>query len=313
MKGIGIMLMIIGHLTPYATNIIFSFHMPLFFIVSGYFYKQTDIKSGLINDAKRLIIPYIVTSSIVITYYLILSIATSTDWVTKWIIATLFGAGVPSSASSILPNMPMIGAIWFLLALFWCRNIYNIIFVSTSNKNKTFIICTILSLSAIFIHNKSTSLPLSINQGFSALIFYIVGIKIKDCGGFNCINKTIIALFILLWIIAFIFSSLSMVNCTYKMLPLDILGAIGGTIVIYYLSIFIKNIKYVSLFFAFVGINSLAFLCIHLVDLDAPTSWIFGINSKFKVIYDIIFCFFVVFCFSKFELTKKIYSIRNIK
>lgn len=61
-KGIGIILMIIGHLTQYATNIIFSFHMPLFFILSGYFYKQTDIKSGLINDAKRLIIPYIITS-----------------------------------------------------------------------------------------------------------------------------------------------------------------------------------------------------------------------------------------------------------
>lgn len=103
-----------------------------------------------------------------------------------------------------------------------------------------------------------------------------------------------------------------MVSCTYKILPLDILGAIGGTIVIYYISIFIKNLKYISRFFAFVGINSLAFLCIHLIDLDAPISWLFGISTEFRVIYDIIFYFFVIFALSKFKLTRKIYNIRNI-
>ena len=38
MRGITITLMIIGHLIPYASysfNIIYSFHMPIFFLLSG--------------------------------------------------------------------------------------------------------------------------------------------------------------------------------------------------------------------------------------------------------------------------------------
>ena len=41
-KGISIFLVIIGHTAPFGIlerNIIFSFHMPLFFILSGYHFK----------------------------------------------------------------------------------------------------------------------------------------------------------------------------------------------------------------------------------------------------------------------------------
>lgn len=40
-KGLGILLMIIGHMpikNEYLKNFIFCFHMPLFFIISGYFF-----------------------------------------------------------------------------------------------------------------------------------------------------------------------------------------------------------------------------------------------------------------------------------
>ena len=46
MKGIGIIAVIIGHMwnvpeVPYR-NFIFSFHMPLFFLIAGYFYKPNS-------------------------------------------------------------------------------------------------------------------------------------------------------------------------------------------------------------------------------------------------------------------------------
>jgi fucose 4-O-acetylase-like acetyltransferase len=42
MKGIGIVAMIVGHcILPYSlSHYIYAWHMPLFFFVSGYFYKQ---------------------------------------------------------------------------------------------------------------------------------------------------------------------------------------------------------------------------------------------------------------------------------
>ena len=47
-KGIGIISVLIGHdmLCPSIIQIvIFSFHMPLFFVLSGYFFHSKDIKS----------------------------------------------------------------------------------------------------------------------------------------------------------------------------------------------------------------------------------------------------------------------------
>ena len=46
-KGIGIILMVIGHMPsiPSAVhNWIFSFHMPLFFFLSGYMFKKKKVK-----------------------------------------------------------------------------------------------------------------------------------------------------------------------------------------------------------------------------------------------------------------------------
>ena len=55
-KGIGIILMIIGH-SDFAflydgllRHFIYSFHMPLFFLCSGYLYKRRDVSDA----AKRL-------------------------------------------------------------------------------------------------------------------------------------------------------------------------------------------------------------------------------------------------------------------
>jgi fucose 4-O-acetylase-like acetyltransferase len=45
MKGVGIILMIIGHcaIPRLLWHFIFSFHMPLFFIISGFFFKPKPV------------------------------------------------------------------------------------------------------------------------------------------------------------------------------------------------------------------------------------------------------------------------------
>ena len=60
LKGIGILLVIIGHtfmkeIGPY----IQTFHMPLFFMVAGFFFKYKPLKDQLIRDSRRLILPYL--------------------------------------------------------------------------------------------------------------------------------------------------------------------------------------------------------------------------------------------------------------
>lgn len=55
-KGIGIISVILGHLrTPlYISEMIFSFHMPLFFVISGYFYKERKLKNFIFLKYKSL-------------------------------------------------------------------------------------------------------------------------------------------------------------------------------------------------------------------------------------------------------------------
>lgn len=64
LKGIGIILVVIGHAgcPQWLRNIIFSFHMPLFFIASGFFFNDSylDDKTQFIKRRiKRLYIPFV--------------------------------------------------------------------------------------------------------------------------------------------------------------------------------------------------------------------------------------------------------------
>ena len=81
LKGFAIFLMVVGHVIPWSMpdlqlqdihsypchigllwNLIYSFHMPLFFMISGYFtYKYPVGVKNVYNRVQRLLIPYVVT------------------------------------------------------------------------------------------------------------------------------------------------------------------------------------------------------------------------------------------------------------
>ena len=62
-KGIGILCVLLGHLIPNDNIVkpaIYSFHMPLFFIVTGILLKKESIKSKASKKLRQIILPYIV-------------------------------------------------------------------------------------------------------------------------------------------------------------------------------------------------------------------------------------------------------------
>lgn len=67
-KGIAILLVIIGHTVQFGSatrNVIFSFHMPLFFILSGYTFRLVDDFPAFLQRLKKLIRHLIYPSLIV--------------------------------------------------------------------------------------------------------------------------------------------------------------------------------------------------------------------------------------------------------
>lgn len=120
MKGVGIILVIVGHLAHgYGLyNIIYVFHMPLFFIVSGYFYKPKQPLDLLKRDAKLLLLPYSLVAILILMYGAIMA------WVSHDVSKFTYWCG--SAVNVGLPEAS-VGPLWFLLAMFWCRMIYNLL------------------------------------------------------------------------------------------------------------------------------------------------------------------------------------------
>ena len=76
MKGIGILLMLIGHVwaayIPYIHKVIYSFHMPLFMLLCGYFSTRSleiPIKTLFVKKSKQLLVPVISCTVVTVCLY----------------------------------------------------------------------------------------------------------------------------------------------------------------------------------------------------------------------------------------------------
>ena len=104
LKGIGIILMIVAHTygpDSVIWGFIYAFHLPLFFIVTGFFYKQKPLFQLINSNYNQLLLPYLTLCVIV---SILTQIRQSHDILID-IDKTLNGMG---------PG-------WFLLAIFWAR------------------------------------------------------------------------------------------------------------------------------------------------------------------------------------------------
>ena len=127
-KGIGMLCVILGHLSVSGINmIVFTFHMPLFFIISGYFLKKHDTKVLIHKKARQLLVPYLLTCMAIMILSALkdLLLGRTEEMfhnLLLWAYAGFYGSGNPYSQPFYVKP---IGAIWFLLAMFWSVIIYN--------------------------------------------------------------------------------------------------------------------------------------------------------------------------------------------
>ena len=66
-KGLGIICVMLGHLgCNQIDRVVFTFHMPLFFLISGWFLKtEESLQEFVKKKTRRLLIPYYVTGCII--------------------------------------------------------------------------------------------------------------------------------------------------------------------------------------------------------------------------------------------------------
>lgn len=74
LKGIGIILVLIGHI--YSNNTIYhwlySFHMPLFFMAAGYTYKEKPVLQDIKRRFQTIVVPYFSFGLLILLYWTVL-------------------------------------------------------------------------------------------------------------------------------------------------------------------------------------------------------------------------------------------------
>ncbi|MCM1578403.1 MAG: acyltransferase family protein [Ruminococcus sp.] len=171
-KGIGILCVIIGHCVDpngLTFKLIFSFHMPLFYMLSGYTFKKEPFsKAAFMKDLRRLILPYIAVR----TAYCI------SEAVKGGLLSgeNVFPDMWEHFLTSVNGNVVYLHTEWFLLSLFWARTVYRLV-LEKITVNRTSFVC----MTAIFIILVSQQIHLkqTFDAVFPAMLFMEAGYLLK--------------------------------------------------------------------------------------------------------------------------------------
>lgn len=184
-KFIGLYLMIIGHkglVDGHLTDWIYSFHMPLFFILSGMFSSNNGYISSLCRKVfQKLIVPFFILGFIWCVFNIVLWIKSGMFDVQLWS-SYLLGTFI-SPGKSVGWLHSACTYLWFLLALAEIK-----IIASFLNKVWHWIITMIVCICIIFIIKKyNIFIPFALDSAILALPFYGMGqyakkIILIECG-----------------------------------------------------------------------------------------------------------------------------------
>lgn len=334
-RGIAILLVIIGHSLGnywpgYLGNFIFVVHMPIFFILSGYLYHLKEETTLFKSGVKNLLIPYIGTVVIELLCLIISKFLKDGFFYSRigsvkgLLLSSFYGIGVPIRTPFNI-DIVGIGAIWFLMAFFGGTLIFNLIMRLKIADRYKFLIVIIVSLFGYTL-NQYITLPFSLNISMAVQIFFFAGYWIKKIHLITKLKWWHYLLFMVFWIYVasiglFVVSDISSPN-----IIINYVAGITSSLVLIKFSIFIENLNKIQLTksLTFFGVNSLAILAFHLIDLDSVTLWYkitqhlipylpYLLVVLIGIIYRILFVTFAVMVVKKLPLAKTIFFPRKFK
>lgn len=244
-KGIGIILVVMGHTLFPIHSAIDVFHMPLFFILAGLTLKVTKMDVFLLKKIDSIFIPYIFFSLV----------------------------SVP--ISYVVPHESIFnGPLWFLETLFIALILAQLVISVAETHQSKYVtgggILVIVVVSWVLIKYNSQNMPFNIDRAFRVLPFVLFGYMTKDVMFMGNKGSHKYALFfvsLLTYVIAF-FAYFSLYNPkgNFKMgeimqpcLPLFYLSALGGSFAVISLCKIVDRIKIIN----WLGCNSLIIMCVH--------------------------------------------------
>lgn len=181
LKGIGIFLIVLGHVTRYEPLIefLYSFHVPVFFIISGAFFKSRPFADFVRRRLKALLIPYLVFATLSTLYWLVIERRFRDDFTSPLsVVANVFFMSGGSEAYS------QNAALWFLPALFVAEIIFYWMHTATVHCPKVrFALPAVTYLFGMAIAGTmnyvGTRLPFMLDVALLAAAWYSLGFCLK--------------------------------------------------------------------------------------------------------------------------------------
>ena len=235
-KAVAFALVVCGHTFPVGGRfraIIYSFHMPLYFVLAGYTFSKKPLGTTIRSSAKRLLLPY------ALFYFTASCIPSVLIWTESGRLAKLkelflrfiFVAGNGHGIDDT-------GAIWTLVALFLSRVILTVLFNLFEKRNLGLhaqgAICTSVALAGYGIAaGLGIRLPMCFDIGMVGTLFMWSGYALRKTGLIEKrFNPALLLIPLAIWILEIRTGlpewtqAVSMLGQEYLVLPLAWTGAI---------------------------------------------------------------------------------------
>jgi len=266
LKGVGIFLVVWGHTMFPRSVYIYSFHMPLFFFLSGFLHKYKPILQFIIRKINTVYIPYAIFTVLSWLFYLMRQLARQ----------SYNGLGEHFfKLSSLITGTADNGGnnpIWYLT----CILVVSIAFLLISRiKNPRLRFGIVLNASFIGYLLSATGpiLYFNIDIAFTGIVFYYLGYIVKQ-RNFLCYADSSRKWF---RIVTIILAEIAHIQTAYlntrvaSIRQVNMAGNLLGNYFLFYLSAFLGIFVYVTIgyrvqcirVFNFLGMNSLLILATH--------------------------------------------------
>lgn len=250
MRGIAITLVVLEHALGNSLvsvqNIILSFHMPLFFMISGIFAKnlyQREFIKDLKKKARSILIPQITLSVIAFFYNIVIS---------YWILHAI--------KISEVNYISYLFGYWFLHVMFQVSILWEIL--NRIIKNKGAVTYAVLAATTIYLFLTPTGIkgPLYIAVTPVALGFYTLGFLLKQKGALKKKSVLVeVVLFMSVCIIGILNGRVLMYENQYGNPVLFLMTSIAGFYLVNDISYYLKNQRLLS----WIGKNSVIIYVLH--------------------------------------------------
>ena len=306
-KGIGILLMIMAHVNFWGRidHFIHAFHMPMFFVASGYLYQkrssaELSLGSFLKKKSKSMLIPYFVFGLINFLVFVIQE-----------------GFSVEPLIHLVFINnhgVAIAGALWFITALLITETVYFLLDRYCTETVKLIVIAVLAIFGCVVRLVLPFTLPWSLGAAMVGLFFYQVGIwcRQRDSKLFAMPTVPMAILFIVISVVALIIPELNMRNEEYGIIPVSILDAALLSVLLLFFCYkadqtpagdnrVIKMIKSI-------GENSIVYLCLNqlVIKLILDTLTTTGINKHIGKMICYLLSVVILYILSKIITSSKL-------